>query len=310
MDDRVFKNLTVPFGQYAKPGEPRKKNRLITGWGHITNMGTKNTIFDENWIVKARSCDDESSWVKNVMTDIKTTGGLYLSILKAWFNAFPLQAKQKRKLKSDIENFKTEEHLGAVNELVLFSFLKREKFQINPIPVAKGSTPDFSVSAPFEFYLEVTTLNVSQQDKKKIEKNSSIQLNHDETLRRVLGKLTDEKQKQLAYASDNKKPGVLVLFDYTTWSGFSTEFYRYLARFLFGGKCGFLSLPPELSALVYIERRFFDSRFAISRSRSAAYYNPYAKYPLTMGSFTTINQFWAQMVHSEPVTASEAWVYL
>lgn len=273
-------------------------------------MVSKNTIFDENWIANARSCDDESSWVKNVMTDIETTGGLYLSIIKVWFNAFPLQAKQKRKLKSDLENFKTEEHLGAVNELVLFSFLQREKFQIKPVPVAKGSTPDFSVSAPFEFYLEVSTLNVSQQDKKKIEQNSSIQLNHDETLRRVFGKLTNEKQKQLAYASNKKKPGVLVLFDYTSWSGFGTEFYRYLARFLLGEKCGFLSLPPELSALVYIERRFFDSRFAISRSRSAVYYNPCAKYHLTMGAFSAINQFWVQMVHSEPVTPSEAWVYL
>lgn len=273
-------------------------------------MVTKNIIFDENWIVNARSCDDSSSWVKDVMTNIETTGGLYLSILKVWFNAFPLQAKQKRKLKSDLENFKTEEHLGAVNELALFSFLQREKFQINPIPVTKVSTPDFCVSAPFEFYLEVSTLNLSQQDKKKIEKNSSIQLNQDETLRRVLGKLTNEKQKQLAYASDKKKPGVLVFFDYTSFGGFGTEFYRYLARFLFRGKCGFLSLPPELSALVYIERQFFDCRFAISRSRSAAYYNPCAKYPLTMASFATINQFSAQMVHSEPVTVSEAWVYL
>jgi len=273
-------------------------------------MVTKNTIFDENWMGNARLCDDESSWIKDVITDIDTTGGLYLSILKGWYNVFPLPAKQKHKLKSDIENFKTEEHLGAVNELALWSFLQREKFQIKPIPVDKWSTPDFCVSAPFEFYLEVSTLNISQQDKKRSRKNSYIQLNHDETLRRFLGKLTYEKQKQLAYASDKKKPGVLVLFDYTSWSGFGTEFYRYLASYLFGGKCGFLSLPPELSALVYIERQFLDCRFAISKIRSAAYYNPYAKYPLTIGSFTAINQFWSQMVHSEPVTASEAWAYL
>lgn len=273
-------------------------------------MVTKNTIFDDNWIMSARSCDDESSWVKDVMIDIETTGGLYLSILRVWFNAFSPQAKQKRKLKSDIENFKTEEHLGAVNELALWTFLQREKFQINPITVAKGSTPDFSVSAPSEFYIEVTTLNISKQDKKKIENDSSIQLNHDETLRRVLGKLTTEKKNQLAYASDRKKPGVLVLFDYTSLSGFGTEFYWYLARYLFGKQGGFLCLPPELSALIYIERKFLDCGFAISKIRSAAYYNPCAKYPLTMGSFATINQFWSQMVHSEPVTATDAWVYL
>jgi len=125
-----------------------------------------------------------------------------------------------------------------------------------------------------------------------------------------LGKLTTEKQKQLAYASGRKKPGVLVLFDYTAWSGFGIEFYRYLAKYLFGEQCGFLSLSQDLSALVFIERQFLDCKFAISRIRSAAYYNPYAKYPLTMGSFASINQFWSQLVHSEPASAQEAWVYL
>jgi hypothetical protein len=273
-------------------------------------MVTKNAIFDETWVTRARSCDDKSSWVKDVMTDFETTGGLYLSILRVWFNDFSLQAKQKHKLKADIESFKTEDHLGAVNELAWWSFLQREKFQAEPIPTTKVSTPDFNVSAPFEFYIEVSTLNVSQQDQDKIQKNSSIHLNHAEMLRRVLGKLTNEKQKQLAYASDRKKPGVLVLFDYTAWSGFGIEFYRYIAKYLLGGQCGFQKLPPELSALIYIERQFLDCRFAISRLRSAAYYNPYAKYPLTMGSFASINQFWSQLVHSEPVSSPEAWVYL
>lgn len=270
---------------------------------------TKN-IFDEIWVTRARSCDDKLSWVQDVMTELETTGGLYLSILKVWFSAFPLQAKQKNKLKSDLESFKTEEHLGAVNELALWYFLQRESFQAKPIPAAKVPTPDFSISAPFDFYLEVSTLNVSQKDKNKIQKNSSVQLNHNETLRRVLGKLTTEKQKQLAYASDRKKPGVLVLFDYTTWSSFCTEFYRYLAKYLLGRQNGFSSLPQGLSALVYIERKFLDCGFVISRIRSAAYYNPYAKYPLTMGSFASINQFWSQLVHSEPASAPEAWIFL
>lgn len=244
------------------------------------------------------------------MTYIETKGGLYLSILKVWFNAFPLQAKQKNKLKSGIESFKTEDHLGAVNELALWYFLKRENFQAKPIPAVKVPTPDFMISSPFEFFIEVSTLNISQKDKNKIQQNSSIQLDHNETLRRVLGKLTTEKHKQIAYASDRKKPGVLVLFDYTTWSGFGTEFYRYLANYLLGSQNGFSSLPQDLSALVYIERKFLDCRFAISRIRSAAYYNPYAKHPLTMGSFASINQFWSQLVNSEPVAAQEDWVYL
>jgi len=273
-------------------------------------MAAKNTIFDENWKNLARVCDDKLSWVNDVMATFETTGGVYLASLRMWFNYFPLKAKQKNKLATDIESLKTEDHLGAVNELAWWAFLQREKFQTKPIPTTSSPTPDFCVSAPSEFYIEVSTLNVSQQDLFKLQTGNSVHLNHGEMLRRVLGKLTAEKQKQLSYASARKKPGVLVLFDYTTWSGYGAQFYRFLANFLLGRQNGFQYLPLELSALIYIERKVLDGRIAINRHRSATYYNPHPKYPLSMGSFESLNQFCSQMVESEPVSLQEGWVFL
>jgi len=273
-------------------------------------MATKTTIFAENWTNLARACDDKSSWVNDVMATFETTGGVYLASLRMWLNCFPVKANQKKKLSADIESFKTEDHLGAVNELAWWAFLQREKFKANPIPTTSSPTPDFCVSAPSEFYIEVSTLNVSQQDHSKFQTGNSVHLDHDETLRRVLGKLTAEKQRQLSYTSARKKPGVLVLFDYTIWSGYGTQFYRFLANFLLGRQSGFQYLPIELSALIYIERKVLDGRIAISRLRSATYYNPHAKYPLSIGTFASLNQFWSQMLESESASLPEGWVFL
>lgn len=272
-------------------------------------MAPKTTIFDENWTERARASTEKMSWVKDVMATLDTAGGVYLASLRMWFNRFPLNIKQKKKLAADIESFKNEDHLGAVNELAWWAFLQREQFNANPIARTSSPTPDFQVLAPTEFFIEVSTLNVSKQDQSKFQAGDSVELNHAEMLRRVLGKLTAEKQRQLSYAADQKEPSVLVLFDYTTWSAFGTQFYRFLGDFLLGKQRGFQSLPIELSALIYVERKVFDGRIAISRLRSATYYNPHAKYPLAIGTFASMNQFWCQMVESESASP-EGWVWL
>jgi hypothetical protein len=272
-------------------------------------MVTRTTIFDINWIARARARTDKRSWVYDVMGDFDTSGGVYLASLRLWFNRFPLDPDQKRGLAVRIESFRNEDHLGAVNELAWWRFLQREQFNANPIPTASSPTPDFQVLTPSEFFIEVSTLNVSERDKSKFEAGDSVELDHDETLRRILGKLTTEKKKQLSYAAELKKPTVLVLFDYTTWSAFGTQFYRFLADFLLGKPRGFQNLPVELSALVYVERTVFDGHIAISRLRSAAYYSPYAKHPLPGGMFPSMNQFSWQIVAVES-TSPESWVWL
>ena len=113
----------------------------------------------------------------------------------------------------------------------------------------------------------------------------------------------------MSYAVHQKRPCVLVLFDYTIWSAFPTQFFYFLADFLLGKELGFNGLPTELSALVYVEQKVIDGRIAISRDRSAIYYNPNAQYPLPVGTFTVLNQFSCQMMEEEPKFADH-WIWL
>ncbi|MEA3428043.1 MAG: hypothetical protein U9Q84_02240 [Thermodesulfobacteriota bacterium] len=152
---------------------------------------------------------------------------------------------------------------------------------------------------------------MSDAEKKKLEVQGSIPLDHAETLRRFLLKAANDKKKQIFYAASQRKPCSLVLFDYTTWSAYGTQFYRYLADFLLGQKCGFSQLPIELSALVYVERKVKDGRIGINLNRSAVYYNPNAIYPLTVGAFETLKQYCCKMVEVEPEPrSSNHWVWL
>lgn len=263
----------------------------------------EETIFDANWLRAAQTNVDQSSWVEEVIETFDSSGKLYLDILQNLFNGFPLNSKQKWQLKTRIESFNSADHLGAVNELAWWAFLEREQFNASPIPVTRMPTPDFHVIAPSDFFVEVSTLNISKSDQSKFELEDSVELDHSETLRRILGKLTDEKRKQLSYAAKLNSPSVLVLFDYTTWSQFPTQFYRFFAEFLLGRQRGFQSLPIELSALVYVERKVLvDGHLAICLLHSATYYNPYAQYPLPFGSFSSLNQYGGQMVPRESIS--------
>lgn len=264
----------------------------------------KTTIFDQEWMARARtSAIDEHSWVKEVIATFDTTGVIYLASLRSWFDGFPLSINQKQALAARIESFTNENHLGAVNELSWWKFMRQGKFKVNPIPTARSATPDFEVVSPHQFFVEVSTVNISEQDKSKLETHQAVELDHSETLRRVLGKFTTEKHNQLSYAADRKRPAVLVLFDYTFWSGFATQFYQYLANFLQAERCGFKGLPRQLSALVYVDRHVFDGRIAITQLRSAAYYNPCAEYSLPLGTFPWLTQVSVRAVVKAPPLA-------
>lgn len=306
--------LDISF--FAQPGNQaglRKCAQPLTFTLDLTEIlmaSIKASIFGETWVNRARGSKDPTSWVRDVMATLDTTGSVYLASLRLWFNRFPVSAKQKHGLITRIESFNNQEHLGAVNELAWWTFLQRQQFKAAPIATTKNtSTPDFRVVASSEFFAEVSTLNISEKDQAIFLARNSIELDHSETLRRVLGKVTAEKLKQLSYATERRRPSVLVLFDYTTWSAFGTQFYQFLADFLLGKNLGFQNLPVELSALVYVERKVFNGHIAISRPRSATYYNPFAKYPLPLGTFTSLNQFWCQMVKTESVSPDD-WVWL
>ena len=272
-------------------------------------MARKTVIFDRKWIRRAQATADNKSWAHDALEALDTTGGIYLSSIRLWFNEFPLTPKQKEALASRLEKYKERRSPWGVNELAWWAFLRKEQFQVNVIPTAASSTPDFLVTAPFEFFIEVSTLNISDRDKSKFEVGDSVNLDHSETLRRILGKFTSEKTQQLSYATRQRKPCALVIFDYTLWSALGTQLYQFLGDFLLGKQCGFQSLPTELSALIYVERKCINGHIGISRLRSAAYYNPSAKYAIPVATFSSLNQFWCQMVSAESKSA-ESWIWL
>lgn len=272
-------------------------------------MVKQPAIFSDDWLHRARARSTDASWAAAAVETLDTTGQIYLSTLRLWFEIFPLTLKQKQGLRVRLESFRNDEHLGGVNELAWWAFMLREGLTATPLPSATAPRPDFELRSPADYFVEVSTLNVSEKDKTKFEAEESVALDHAETIRRVVGKLTAEKQHQLKYAAGHNKPSVLALFDYTTWSGFGTLVFRTLGEFLLGKQFGFKSFPPELSAIVYLERKVLDGRIALSRHRSAVYYNPLALHPLTPGTLPSLNQFWLQLVSADSRSA-EHWLWL
>lgn len=214
--------------------------------------------------------------------------------------------------------------------------MKRQGTSACVVPTARSSArPDFELHTPFECFVEVTTLNVSQADEAALaeapaliedaksrpdeeeneeddaspRKAMGAALDPPKTMQRIINKSAFEKLKQLKHAADQKKPAVLVVFDYTEFSAYATDFNQALGDSLLGATKGFSSYPRELSALAYVERKVFDGRIALSLRRSAVYYNPLATMPLKVGSFPFLRQFWGDLESSEPASI-DGWIIL
>ena len=270
----------------------------------------KQPIFDNKWLAKARTISGSASWANTVVETLDTSGQIYLETLRLWFDGFLAEPNDKQGLRKRLECFQDEQHLGGVNELAWWTFMLHEGIAATVVPtVRKASRPDFQLQPPADCFVEVSTLNVSADDRKRLKLGKSTALNDAKSIKRVIGKFTNEKLRQLTYAVNQGKPGVLVLFDYTEWSAFGTNFFNTLGKFLLGAKFGFKDLPSELSAIVYVERKVLDGRIALSRDRSAVYYNPLALHPLSLDSFPSLKQFWSQLASTEPGSI-EHWVWL
>lgn len=288
----------------------RAADRQAVSRQSVRTMDQAVKVFDEGW--RARVLDDAfgDSWAHEVMATLDGDGGLYLEILALWFGRFPLVSeKQRWQLKTRLESLTTSDHLGAVNELSWYQFMRMAGLQASPIPTANAPRPDFRVTAPAEFFVEVSTLNVSEAERKSLLATGGVDLNHHATLRRLLLKATGEKDAQIAHAASEGRPCPLVLFDYTFWSGLATDCVHFLATGLLGEQLAFAQLPVALSAIAYVERRVLGGRIAISQRRSAIYYNPAAAYPLTSGSFDLLPQFWRDIGEIQP-KAQEDWIWL
>jgi hypothetical protein len=271
-------------------------------------MRKKLTVFDDTWFAQTQMKIPIDSWVSGAITS--PDGSTYLDVLRLWFDRFPLSStKDRRALKARLESLNTSDHLGGENELSWWEFMRCINLHAEPIRTTNKPRPDFKMLTPLEFFVEVSTLNVSETEKKTMEEEGAIPLDHAETLRRLLLKATNDKKDQIFFATSELRPCLLVLFDYTTWSGFGTQFFRFLANALFGATFEFALLPVELSALVYVEKKVIDGRVGISRDRSAIYYNPNAKYPLPFGTFSALRQFRCHMTETEP-TWPDYWIWL
>src|SRR5262249_20390100 len=138
---------------------------------------------------------------------------------------------------------------------------------------------------------EVTTINVSEMEKKALSICKGVPLDHKEPIERIIKKITNEKMEQILYGAIQREPSALVVFDYTIWSAFETQRYKAFADYLFAQNQGFRNLPIELSALVYVERKVIGGRIAISKKRSAVYYNPFALHRLSESPWQMICQY-------------------
>jgi hypothetical protein len=266
-------------------------------------------LFDSKWLSAAkasRATLPSDSWLHALIENYDRSGKTYLTTLRGWFDAYPLSEKPKKDLLARLESGDNAQHLGAVNELSWWRFIVQEKMTIQPVPVSKTSRPDFHIVQPNEFFSEVSTVNQSAADRAAYGVGDGVELDQDENCRRILGVLTDAKKAQLQYAANQKRPGVLVIFDYQTWSGFGTEVHIALRDCLNGSRFGFATLPTELSAIVYLERGVNDvGRIQLSRSQSAVYRNPYASYPLPnniLTGFQSPGSIWLR-----PIVESRCW---
>lgn len=273
-------------------------------------MQNNVTVFDAAWVRRAKTATHKVSWIIDVLDSLDADGTLYLDSIRIWFNEFPHPStKDRRALKTRLESFNNSDHLGGVNELSWWEFMRKTQLTAEPVATTNAPRPDFHLIAPTECFLEVSTLNVSDEDREKFERDEGVSLNHSDTVRRIVLKAANEKKRQIGFAADSRRPCALVLFDYTTWSAFGTQAFRFFDNTLLGKTFEFSRLPVDLSALLHVERKVINGRIAISRDRSAVYYNPNATYPLPVNTFTTIGQFWCQMMENQP-HFEDHWIWL
>ncbi|GBD98828.1 hypothetical protein BMS3Abin07_00855 [bacterium BMS3Abin07] len=244
-----------------------------------------NELYNSSWLTTARETVTSDSWAYDVMEFIPGSGEVYLKTIQTWYEEYPNISEH---LKNQLENLDTASHLGGVNELFWWELMKKFGWKAQPIKVGSERRPDFHITGPSEFFCEVTTLNISKSDRTALECENSVELDHEATIYRALRKIAEDKKEQIDYGLKKGGASILVLFDYTTWSGLATNFSQIFQQKLFEADNGFSKLPESLSAIVYIEKKIICARFRVSIERSAVFHNPYAEYPLSETVFFTM----------------------
>lgn len=262
------------------------------------NRSTCPSLYDTAWISRASAMAPSGSWARDVIETLSGSGGAYLGTLRTWYDCYPVASAW---LKNALESFANPDHLGAVNELVWWEFMRLVNWSAQVLPRGTQKRPDFQVLRPAEFYIEVTTLNISDADKKAFSAGRTVGLNHSDSMERTLRKITDEKLDQIQFGAAQGRASVMVMFDYTLWSSFATHFYLALADRLLGADMVFRILPSDLSAIAYIERKVFDGRVALTVNRSAVCHNPEASHKIPTDVFRMFRQYSMGPVETPPI---------
>lgn len=259
----------------------------------VKDEGEQNmdVLFSDGWIDKTKRTMPVRSLWNDVFKDLDGPGSIYINTLRTYFDRFPLSKKQKKHMKSLLESQNNVDHLGAANELIWYEFMKSTGLDVMPLPVGNERKPDFEIKSPLHYFCEVTTLNVSEPDKKQFVGGKSVALDQSKTVARIIRKIIDEKDEQIKYGASNNLPSVLVIFDYSTWSGLGTQLNRAFANFLFAENDGFRGLPVELSLIILIERTVLGGRMAINLKQSAVYQNPFGIYKMPDNAFEKLHHY-------------------
>lgn len=246
-------------------------------------MNDHTTIFDTQWLEQA-ALQNENTWAIDVQEDLERTGRTYLRNVADWYHTFMAEFDKEQHLLRSLKSFDNSRHVEAVHELALYSYLYRNGMTVNPVTRRKEQrTPDFHVIGSFEYYMEITSLNPSDKDKQ----SSVAELDQNENIKRILGKII-YKAPQLDIAASQEIPGLLVVFDYTTWSGLGAQTSTALSNILSNTDGAYFSWPRNISALAFIHRDVIRGIPRINQERSVVLHNPLALYEINESMFSDL----------------------
>jgi len=252
-------------------------------------MVTHTGLFSDTWLNDATNAPEES-WALDVARDLNTNGQRYLDWIKCHYEYFVGIDRSTLHLRKRLESIKTEDHLGGINELVSFSYMRKLGLQVRPLETTNRPRPDFRIVGGDDFFVEVSTLNVSDEDRIALTKLAGASLKQDRTIERVFVKL-NKKKEQFEYGENQSKPTALFLFDYSAHSGYGVQTAQAIDIALNREDCAYFSFPRSLSALVFFTKCVIDGRPVIRKSKTAIFHNPLASIELVLDPFHDIGQY-------------------
>lgn len=272
-------------------------------------MKPVSPVFDSAWREKAALASGRNSWFDELFPVMSTEHEIGLLNLRLWVESLPMNEEQRADFKRRLESHDSAEHWGAVAELTWWRLLQKHNIEAALIPTVKSqgnSRPDFEITRPTQFHAEVTTLNPSQKDIKAFSLGEGVALDHAETIRRFIGKLTEAKKKQLQYSRERGAPTVLAVFDSAISTGVGSYFKISFKDWLFGGEQSTSNtLPSDLSAIVYLRKSMHEGRTAVVKSSSAVFHNPDAKIELPHESLSFLPQHYLCTTFVEPTVKNQ-----